>query len=336
MADGGGTLEPAQAWRMWNPDPVLLVSLSGVWWLYGRGLRQLWASGAGRSVARWQPPVFLGGLLVLVMALVSPLDALSGQLASAHMVQHMLLMVVAAPLVVLGGAPRVASIGLPRPWRRRAVRCGKLFVVRGRDLLRDPLAVWLLQAVVVWVWHFPALYEAALRSPLVHDAQHLSFFGSACLDWRAVVDSLRSRRLQPVGAVISLFATSIHSSALGVLLALAPRVVYADFLDSAPAWGLTPLEDQQLAGLIMWMPACLVYAVAAAAIFGAWLGNETARTERFQRNPVRPEHRSENGLPSPARYAMLIEKDDVAGEGLGVRENGALSYPAPHPGPLPR
>lgn len=268
----GGSAEPGMWWRAWHGDPLILLILGVLAWLYGRGLTRLWAkAGAGNKVRRWQAACYYGALAVILLALLSPLDALSEQLSSVHMVQHMLLTTVAALLFVLGSPTFVLAWGLSegRQW-------GSSFFTFAFRLLQEsslwqPLFVWALFAVTLWAWHHPALYQAALSDPMMHDAQHVSFFVAACLFWRACLDPLSGRRLSPPGAVPYLFTTALHASALGVFLTLSPRVWYADYATRTAAWGLTPLEDQQLAGLIMWMPACLIYPAAAVALIGTWL-----------------------------------------------------------------
>lgn len=274
QADVGAPVGPGEAWREWNWDPVLLLNLGILWWLYGRGLARLWSrAGVGNGVSVGRPLAFLGGIAVVFAALVSPLDALSGQLASAHMVQHLLLMMVAAPLFVIGAPSQVLPRGLSQPWQR-AIGSGRrrLNGIGLRVLLESQFA-WVMYAAVIWLWHVPSLYDSALRNPVLHDAQHLSFFGAAMLFWRPLLDAARRRRLHPTAAVVYLFTTSLQASAFGIFLTLAPRAWYA-YTGTTAAWGFTPLEDQQLAGLIMWMPACLVYALAAIAVFGVWLARQ--------------------------------------------------------------
>ena len=124
------------------------------------------------------------------------------------------------------------------------------------------------------MWHVPVLYEAALHSELVHDLQHLMFFVVACLFWRVLVDPLSRLRLSPGLGVVYLFATSLHATFLGVFMALAPTPWYGFYESTTAAWNLTALEDQQVAGLIMWMPMCMIYAFAAAIIMGLWLRDD--------------------------------------------------------------
>jgi putative membrane protein len=279
MADGVRA-EPGTWWRAWNADPLVLLSLGVLACLYGRGLARLWAKvGAGNKVRRWQAACFYGSLLSILLALISPLDAISEELSSAHMVQHMLLIAGAAPLFILGSPSFVLAWELPRGSK---VWGTTFFTFTSRlvqePALRQPLMAWGLFAGTLWAWHHPVVYQAALRDPLLHDAQHLNFFVVSCLYWRVCLDLLGSRRISPPAAVPYLFTTSLHASALGIFLALSPRAWYADYASRTGSWGLTPLEDQQLAGLIMWMPACLIYPAAAAALFGAWLAGLSATT----------------------------------------------------------
>jgi putative membrane protein len=277
LADGTRA-DPGLWWQAWSWDPLLLLSLGMLALLYGRGLVRMWhKTGMGRTVSRWHATSFFGALVIIFVTLLSPLDAMSEELSSAHMVQHMLIMIVAAPLMVLG-SPTVALAWGLREWRTGIGSSCFAFGFRlpQAPILWQPLFVWMLFAVTLWVWHHPVLYRAALLDPLVHDAQHLSFFLAAYLFWRACLDPLSERRLCPTIAAVYLFATSVHASALGVFLALSPRAWYGEYLGRTSAWGFTPLQDQQLAGLIMWMPACLIYPAVAAIVFGIWLNREQA------------------------------------------------------------
>jgi putative membrane protein len=278
----GVRAEPDTWWQAWNADPLVLLSLGVLAWLYGRGLARLWAkTGAGNKVGRWQAVCYYGALALILLALLSPLDALSEELSSVHMVQHMLLITVAAPLFILGSPSFVLAWELPwgsQEWGNSF----KTFAFRlvQEPTLWQPLFTWVLFAGTLWTWHHPALYQAALRDPLMHDAQHLSFFVVACLFWRVCLDPLSNRRMSPPAALAYLFTTSLHASALGVFFTLSPRAWYVDYATRTGSWGLTPLEDQQLAGLIMWMPACLIYPAVAAVLFGTWLASLSETTRK--------------------------------------------------------
>ncbi len=273
----GRRADPENWWRAWNLDPLIVLSLGVLACLYGRGIARLWSRvGRGQKVHPWQVVSFFFALLVVAVALLSPLDALSEELSSLHMVQHMLLMTIAAPLLVIGSPALVLAWGVPEVWQGRGDAITRAaFRLPNATLLWHPLFAWTLFAATLWAWHHPALYQAALRDLLFHDVQHLSFFIAACLFWRTGLDPLSSRRIGPVAAIPYFFTTSVHASALGVFLALSPRVWYDDYVVRTASWGLMPLEDQQLAGLIMWMPTCLVFPIAAAALFGQWLARPT-------------------------------------------------------------
>jgi putative membrane protein len=214
-------------------------------------------------------------MLSIVVALMSPLDTLSDDLSWVHMTQHMVLMLIAAPLLVVSAPGLVVAWALPRSWRSAL---GQLFSGRKsywgwtiHQLVWNSLWVWSLHAFVLWVWHIPWLYELALVDPMIHDLEHVSFFLAACLFWRIAIDRRRRPTLNPGWSVLYLFTTSLHATVLGVFMALAPSVWYPTYMDRTWRWGLSPLEDQQLAGLIMWMPACTVYAIVAAGLFANWL-----------------------------------------------------------------
>jgi cytochrome c oxidase assembly factor CtaG len=130
--------------------------------------------------------------------------------------------------------------------------------------------------VVLWSWHAPALFQATLASEFVHALQHASFLFSALLFWWAVIHG-RQRALGFGLAVLYMFTTALHSGLLGALLTFAKSVWYPVYSDQTRAWGLTPLEDQQIGGLIMWVPAGLVYITAALALFAGWLRESEAR-----------------------------------------------------------
>lgn len=256
-------------WSAWNVDPPVLVSLSILAGLYVIGLQNLRCrTGSRRVVTRWRAVAFGLGLVTVAVALISPVDALSNELGWVHMIQHSLLTIVAAPLMMVGSPGLVFVWAMPVSWRTRgapllACRHPRVLRLVSRGLW-NPLVVWLLYATGLWLWHLPAWYEAALADQFVHDLEHLTFFATACLFWRIVVDRRRHRRLSPELAVVYLFTTSIHSMLLGVFMTLSPVVWYDSYVGRTESWGLRAIEDQQLAGAIMWMPAGMVFALAAA------------------------------------------------------------------------
>ncbi len=262
----------------WTWDPLVVAGLGAGSWLYGRGVRRMWRhAGVGHGVRPWQVAAYAGGIAAVVLALLSPLDGLADALFAAHMSQHALLMLVAAPLLVLARPLAASMWALPPRWRERAA---VLFRPRGAwRVLTAPLVVLVVHAVTIWVWHIPSMFVAALRDDTVHAVQHLTFFLTAALFWWAVVHG-RYGRIGYGLSVLFVFATAVQSSILGALAAIAQRVWYPEQSEQAAAWGLTPLEDQQLAGIIMWVPSGAIFVVVGVALFAAWLGESERRTAR--------------------------------------------------------
>jgi putative membrane protein len=261
------------AWTTWNTEAWLLLLLAVSVFGYALGLRRLWTSAGGRRGVR--PPqalCFALGWLALVGALVTPLDALGSLLFSAHMVQHELLMVVAAPLLVLG-RPLATWTWAFSPAQRRAI--GRAFQHRGWtsfwSMLTDPLGAFTLHALALWAWHVPYAFDAALEHEGWHILQHLCFLGTALFFWWSVLGHDPRGRYGAGHSALSLFATMMHTSALGALLSLAPSPWYAPYVPHTIALGLDPVDDQQLGGLVMWVPAALAYVIAALAVIGRML-----------------------------------------------------------------
>ena len=256
----------------WGLDPIVLICLALSGWLYLRGVRRLWRdAGRGHGIRRWEAAVYAGGWLTLFVALVSPLHPMGEVLFSAHMTQHELLMLVAAPLIVLG-KPVVAFLwSLPLNCARRLGQATKVeWFQRRWTILTKPLTAWLIHAAALWLWHAPFLFQATLRSDLVHTAQHICFFGSALLFWWALMHGPQGATGYGMAALY-VFTTSVHSGLLGALITFATKVLYPAYATTTESWGLTALEDQQLGGLIMWVPAGLVYIIAGLALCAGWL-----------------------------------------------------------------
>jgi cytochrome c oxidase assembly factor CtaG len=264
-------------WAAWDWEPGIVAPLLVSAVLYIRGLRLLWDEHVGRGIRVWEATSFAAGWLVTALALLSPLHELSEQLFSLHMVQHELLMVLAAPLLVLG-RPFVPMIwSLPSPARRLVGRtmhrAGVRTVWRG---VTRPSVAFLLHGVAIWAWHAPVLFQATLTNDAIHALQHASFLGTALLFWWTIIHGAASATRSQVKsfgvAVLLLFGTTLHSGALGALLTFSRTLWYPSYALACPAACMfTPLEDQQLAGLIMWIPAGFAYLVAALMLFAAWL-----------------------------------------------------------------
>jgi putative membrane protein len=262
----------ADLWSSWRPDPLILGILAVTALLYRTGLAHLGAR--RRQLVRPMNVVaFTGALLVLALALASPLELAASSVFAAHMVQHLLLMLVVAPLLVCGRPVVVLGQALPLRGRRLFVRVRARPSVRAaRDALLHPVSVWAIGTVVLWAWHLPALYEAALRHEALHAFEHASLIATSALVWAAALGRAR-RSLAVPAACALLFATALQSGALGAVLALAQRPLYPIHAAVAPSWGLTPLEDQQLAGGLMWVPPGIAYVVVIAGLLARWLGS---------------------------------------------------------------
>jgi putative membrane protein len=255
-----------------GPEWWVLACLGLSLLLYGLGFARLWRrSRLGRGALARQGAWFLGGWLALALALASPLDAAGARLFSAHMVQHELLMIVAAPLMVLGRPLGVWAWSLPQSWLRPLGGGLRASPVRASwHALTRPLYAWLLHFAALWLWHVPALFQAALLHPAAHALQHASFLFPALLFWWSVLDGARSASDR--GAAIAyLFTTMLHTGALGALFAMSGQVWYPAYGAGASAYGLSALEDQQLGGLIMWVPGGLAYVIAGLALCAEWL-----------------------------------------------------------------
>jgi putative membrane protein len=255
-------------------DPVIAIAIGIVAGVYAGGTRAAWRhAGRGRGVRRWQVWCFAGGMIVLVLALASPLDALAEQLFAAHMAQHVLLAIVVPPLIV-AGAPLTAALWLlPLAARKRLVQTLKRLRWPATlwAALTAPALAWAIHAVAMWIWHLPRLYTLALENSAVHAAEHASFVGTASLIWWGVIYPRQSRRAAYALGVAALFLTMMQSGALGALLTLSHRILFPVHAAGEALWGLAPLEDQQFAGLIMWVVGGLLYLVAMSALFLAWM-----------------------------------------------------------------
>jgi PQQ-dependent catabolism-associated beta-propeller protein len=263
LAHGVGANGHAWTFDAWVVVP-LLVSLAwfaiGWWRLRARSVR------AGHAHAAW----FVAGWCVLAGAVVSPLHAAGERSFAAHMLEHELLMLVAAPLLVLSRPIGIALWALPERWRIGLGRAGlNASWQTVWKALTAPLVATVLQAIALWGWHAPAAFDLALANAGWHVAQHLSFLVTALLFWWSV---LRAHRTRPGLAVGCLFATAVISGALGALMAISASPWYAGYAKlGLDAFGLSPVEDQQLAGLLMWVPGGLVHAGAGVALLGGAL-----------------------------------------------------------------
>jgi cytochrome c oxidase assembly factor CtaG len=264
----------------WTLSPSIMVALVAVLSIYACGLIRLWRhAGWGRGVRPWQAGCFVLGAMLLMVALVSPLHKLGEHLFTAHMIEHEILMIAAAPLLVasrpLGAIvwafPQSAMHALAAARQSRAVS------ITWRAIT-EPVSATILHGAAIWLWHLPVLFDAALRSEPLHWLQHFSFLASALLFWWVLLNG--PRRTRHGAAVFYLFLTSLHCGLLGLLLAFARRPLFADQYSGAADWGLSALQDQQLGGFIMWMPAAGAYMCAALILSCFWISGSDLRSSR--------------------------------------------------------
>ena len=245
-------------WLAWSADPTVLIGIPLAAFLYASGLRSLQRRRIHRG---WRTFSFYFGLSAVFIALASPLDALADDLFLAHMGQHMLLLFVAVPAVQLGAPVIPIMRGIPRPIRRRVViPVFKSPPVRAllSGLFR-PLVAWPLFVGILMGWHFPVAFEAALANEAVHIAEHLTFALGAYLWWWNVIDPAPLRAsLSYLARVPFVFITIVPNFVLGAFLTFAPNAWYPHYELTVPAYGITALEDQQIGGVIMWIPGSFV------------------------------------------------------------------------------
>lgn len=312
LAHEGVPLRPHDVAGAWNADPVLIGSLVLAAVLYHRGVRP-GADSGGRRAA------FGAGLAAVAVALLSPLDAMSGVLASAHMVQHVLLILVAAPLLALSAPGAALLRGAPAVVRRLARRTRRGVGLDAGRLRRSrsPVARWVAFVVTLWLWHAAALYGAAVEHEVVHAAEHLTFLLTALLVWSSILGPARSR--VPRGlAVLGVFTLALQSVFLSALMTFARTPWYEPYLDSTAEWGLDPLADQQLAGVIMWIPAGFLHTGVGLALLVSWF-RELDRSAG-----------TTGSLVGPPVHRVAVDDDDPTAVGLEPAEGAQRPQPLHH------
>lgn len=259
---------------MWEWRPVVILVLLTFGTLYGRGwwtLRQK----QSQLATKGRLASYLGGLAALALSLLSPIDWLGGQLFFMHMIQHLLSIMVAAPLLWLGNPFPVVLWGMPRSLRRMVshLLATRSPFRRAMTAITKPGFAWLIFVVVLLGWHEPSAYNLALRRPWVHDVEHIMFFGAAMLYWWHVTGAaphLHPR--MPVWMSMGFLLATIPPNMLtGVTIAFSETVVYTYYESVPRVWGVTVMQDQQLGGAIMWIPGSMMFLVAALIVIAVGL-----------------------------------------------------------------
>jgi putative membrane protein len=284
---------------------------------YAAGTHRLARRGAvhrtRESIAFWL------GWGVLLASIMPPLDGLALEIFSAHMAQHELMMLVGAPLLIAGRPVSTVLWGLPQ-----SARPGAAALLQGPApsalwrALTTPVVAWAVHGLVIWVWHAPALYEWAVHNESVHAVQHLMFVGTSMLFWWGLIYG-RYGRAGYGAAVLYVFTTAVHTGILGALVTFAGRPLYPTYVGTAMARGTDPLADQQVAGLLMWVPAGIVLTLIGLALFMAWIGESDRR--QSQRSAMRGDVRR---IASRAGLLVVIAVGVAAGCG-GKNDNERIA-----------
>lgn len=263
----------------WSLSPLVvigLVALAGAWvWM----TRRVNAEHPRAPVPRRRSWFFLGGVGALALALLSPIEHYEGALFSVHMVQHMLLELLAVPLLLLA-----APVTLVLRVSRGRLRAALLRILRSRiaHAISFPLVGWVVFAAVNWYWHLSPLYDQALESEPLHYLQHATFIGASALFWWPVIGLDPSRwRLPHPARLLYLFLAMPQNSFLGLAIYGAGSVLYPHYATNRQAWGPSPMEDQRLGGVLMWVGGDLVFLLAMILVVVAWMRHEERRTLRM-------------------------------------------------------
>jgi cytochrome c oxidase assembly factor CtaG len=275
----------------WDWDPTIIAGIL---------ILALGYAGLARLHFTRRSLLYYAAILVLLLALVSPLDALSDDyLFSAHMLQHLILILIVAPLFLLG---------IPPQWWSRLLEW-KL-ADRVEKILSQPVLSWILGMGTLWIWHLPVLYNLALAHENIHTLEHLSFLGTAVIFWWPVtVQPIERRRLGYSGMLIYLFAGALANTVLGIILTFAPVGLYPEYLHPEDtyhilsiirgSWELDPQSDQQLGGLLMWVPGGLFFLGAILSVLARWFNEpeDDAFINNYQdyAQPMRLDHLENTG-----------------------------------------
>lgn len=279
---------PGAVWRRWGTEPGVLAFLAVAAAIYARAVAAARRRSGGRSPSGGTVTCFVAGWLALAVALVSPLDPLGETLFAAHMAQHLLLILAAAPLIVIGAPPAMWLWALPDRTRIATGRAwsGSPLARRAGSALASPPLALVSHTAALWFWHFPRPYQAALGNPVLHALEHASFLGTALLFWWAVLQPSGRRRLGFGQSIVYVGLTLCQSGALGALLMFSTTAWYPVHAAGEALWALSPLDDQQLAGLIMWIPAGAVYVGAVALLFVRWMRADERAVRAADRLPL--------------------------------------------------
>jgi putative membrane protein len=258
----------------WSIEPSVLVGVAALGIAYLKLWRRARVAGGPHPPSYWRLALFATGLLTILAALVSPIDSLGDQLLLMHMAQHILLLDIVPILLILG-----LSKTLLRPITRRIQT-----IERRAGVLAHPATAVAAYAGFMWLWHVPFMYDAALRHSGIHAIEHLCFVVGGSLYWWHLLSPIRSRRrLSGLGPVTYMVSTKLIVGLLGVALAFAPSSIYLFYQHLPHYWGLSPTEDQSLAGLTMALEQSIVMGIALVYVFVQMLTESEREQQRIER-----------------------------------------------------
>lgn len=305
-----------QSWN-WRLDVIIVLAVAGTlysrgWWRLRRRTRETKRPldrarryrkrGRWRLAVRWRLAAYWGGLVFVALSLLSPIDPLGQQLFMMHMIQHLLLIMIAPPLLLIANPMPFILWGMPDRLRLGSGRFLSTLLHKGAPFRRGLLSVthpgvlWLVWVIALIGWHDPALYNAALRREWVHDLEHWSFFLASMLFWWNVTGAgpRIHKQLSLLGRIVLVIAAVPPNMALGVFLSFAQQPIYTYYESVPRLWGMSLMTDQQIGGVIMWIPGSMMYFIAAFILIFQYLGGE-------EQKPAMPEKRwaTEESLVAP-------------------------------------
>ncbi|WP_205699169.1 cytochrome c oxidase assembly protein [Conexibacter sp. SYSU D00693] len=253
------------------PGPIVVLALLAV--LYARRVPAARRAGGAKAAPAWRIACFAGGWLALFAALISPIDALGEQVFGMHMLQHVLLLDV-APVLLLAGTTKV----LLRPVTRRMHR-----LEEAAGPLASPWFAVALYVGFMWLWHVPAMYDAALEHDVVHVLEHVCMTSAGFLYWWHLLSPIRRRSFSGLQPVVYMVVTKVLVGAVGIVLTFAPEPLYDFYVRQGDVWGLSPQDDQSFAGALMAVEQSIVMGIALAWLFVRALSESEREEERRER-----------------------------------------------------
>jgi cytochrome c oxidase assembly factor CtaG len=275
----------------WSGDPLPWIGTVLAITLYLAAVRIVDRAHPATPVPRWRIAAWLAGVAVVALALVSAVHIYAGSLFTVHMVQHLLLAMVAPPLLAIG-APMTLTLRAASPNVRRSVLLPVLHSWPVKAISWPPVG-WTFFAVVMWATHFSPLFNAALENPALHSAEHLLYLLAGVLFWWPVIGADPMRwRLSPIGRMVYLAAQMPFNTAVGLAIYFAPTILYPHYALLGRTWGPDPLTDQQVAGIVMWGFGDVILLGALVLAVEAWLRADEKRSRRTRERATKDAERA--------------------------------------------